>query len=353
MSEEQQEQQQAEQPAGAEAPPQAAAPEAEQVAAGDTQQQQADEAAPPVDDVRAQIAERLRAKRAAQLAENPEASQSVMNGDLATPIVEKPAAGAEPLALNGDRVKLTVEGKELEVDATEVLEAGKRALQKDHSADLKLRRASAAEQLAAQRLAEAERIRQEALALKDSGRLPSSGAGQNDASHLPTGAGERSDDALRAGMSQAQDALFEGDTEKAAQVISETARLEVIRETNTMFAQEFGDVASNPEVFRRAVAAMRAELPKASLAQIPAIATRIGLQLREQMLREQIPDPVPAQPATPAVEQRSQVKARLPVMPARASARSPSSLPAAQTPQTRSQIVHQMRVARGQIPKGA
>jgi hypothetical protein len=306
---------------------------------------------PPVVDVRAQIADRLRAQRAAKAAETQGAAESVLGGDLATPVSGGEPAPNTALAQNTGRVKLTVEGKELEVSEAEVLEAGKRYLQKDHSADLKLRRASAAEQLGAQRLAEAERIRQEALALRDSGRLPSSGADLDAAGHLPSSGAGGSQAILEAGMEQAQEALFDGDRQKAGQVSMDAARLAVIHETNAMFEAEFSDVSSNPQAMQAASQAMRAELGRASIGQIPAIATRIGNQLRQQILQQQFPDP-PTPPGL-SVEDRAQVKARLPVTPSRTSARAPSSLPAARTPPTRSQIVHQMRVARGHLPKGA
>src|SRR5690606_8662928 len=68
---------------------------------------------------------------------------------------EAPAGDKEPLALDSRMVKLNVDGQEAERPLEEVLEAGRRTLQKDHSADQKLRRAASAEQLAAERLADA------------------------------------------------------------------------------------------------------------------------------------------------------------------------------------------------------
>jgi hypothetical protein len=265
----------------------------------------------------------------------------------------------KPLALDKRTHKLNVEGQEVEVTEDQILEAGRRSLQKDHSADLRLRQAASAQQLAAETLAEAQRIRDSAL--KDSGRLPSSGAGPDDASSRLSDkdAGERTEAIAKAGASQARDVLFdEGDPEKAVQVIVATSRKTVVEATNQMFLREFSEIASDPALFQRAVTMMNAERARNSdFASFPVIATRIGNQLRAEMLGSQVQKPAgeaaerqeQQEQAPGTARSRTENKLRLPAVPSRAAAKTPDARPAAPKRQTPSEIVQAMKVARGQV----
>jgi hypothetical protein len=276
---------------------------------------------------------------------------------------QQAAAGGqkETVALDSRMVKLNVDGQETERPIEEVLEAGRRTLQKESSADLKLRQASASEQLAAQRLAEAEQIKADAL--KNSGGLPSSGARHDDASSRLSeqDAGESTEATLREGAEQARNVLFdEGDSEKAGQVLLATSRKVVVERTNAMFLREFDAIASDPVAMRRAIGLMNAEMSKTKdFAEFPVIATRIGNQLlREQATaqvataqaeQQQTDSTTQQQDSTARVDKTTQ-KMRLPIMPSRAGTKTLDSKPAAvSVRQTPGQIVQEMKRARGQL----
>lgn len=351
----------------------AAGAEGQQPAAGAEggEQQRADK---PVDK-RAAIYERARANRAAQVAEDPERvaalSQMTGQGEPAAAAAEGAAAtgaeaattegvqegaekkGDEGLALNARTRTVKVDGQEIEVGEDEIIQAGIRTLQKDRSADQKLR-------LAASQLAEVERQRK---ALQDSGRLPEQGAGHDGASSHPSAqdAGESEQAALRAAAEQARDVLFDdADPDKAAKVLLESARKSAVAVANDLFANDFADITGDPDLFREAASRMQAELRKnPSPARIPVLAERIGNALRaEKFGRELQQQPAPggdggnAEGTDAAGQARSKAatKVRLPSVPSRAAARTPDSRPAAKPAPTRSQIVHNMRVARGQVP---
>lgn len=344
------------QPASTDSPLPADAPQAaDAAAASDNPPAPADDPKPPkptVHDARNAIFERAREVREAQIAQTDPARLAA-NAHLAGRQVEQADAhdqtsSDEALALNGKTRTLKVNGQDIEVSETEVIEAGIKTLQKQTAADLKLQRASAAEALAAQRLAEAtEKLRQ----------------AERGASDLPSGdpSGVRIDSIASEAIGKAQTALFDGDTDKARAALADatrkmsqaTAREQVIAEVNEAFLTDFPDIAANPTAFARAVMLMRGELAKnPKTASIPGLAARIGNQITVEMLSalDQVRPPQGQGPSTDSLpESRREIKARLPAMPSGSSARTADSRPKEIPRMSASEIVKQMRRARGQL----
>lgn len=361
----------------------------------------------PADLAREAITAKFAAARSTRQDESVEAMREGVNQFLPeaqTPPLAPPAATTQPsgatpaptstdhpLANRGEVVTIHVDGREYTVPAEEVLRHGVATLQKQTAADLRLQRVTEAEQqflrqAAAERAAlEARRLEIESLRAT----TPQRGAAQaTDAGNLPSG--EPPSDGA---MQQALEALLDSDVKGAAKsldrIITEQVESRLSKrmqaqpapaqpapaptvhpqspndpwsqaerdDANNAVFEAFGELTRNPTFqagfVQRIQNEMASPVNRAAHVNLNHLALRIA---REVAFSGQPSAPAPAQPqpnlsaANPIADEiaaRRSLAARVPGLPAPSQVRAVTPAPSGPAPLTRSQVVQQMRKARG------
>ena len=338
----------------------------------------------PADEAREAIYARAAANRG-----NIDESETAMNmgvramleatGEMPTGVPINPGAEpvtARPLDRTQDMVTIHVEGREFSVPASQVLEAGRATLQKETSADYRLQRVALAERQILEERASLDRRSAEIEALRAA--TPTGASAPTARTDLPSGGTGATE-----GTEQALTALLDSDVKGAAQqlsrIVAETVRAEVkamgmsaqpavaaapsVSEADRAWPQATRDgvnrqvIASFPQIARNPTLAQHFTARLANeMANPTNIAGRVDLGEMAGAIANEIlhgptrvvqpPQPV-ANGSADELAQRRTLAARVPGVPMPSATRSVNPAPGP-APKTRSDIVNDMKKARGQ-----
>lgn len=246
--------------------------------------------------------------------------------------------------------ELVVDGKPMKVKGSQIVDAGRRALQKETTADYRL-------QLATQTLEEAKRI---AAQLKPTPEAPAAPAALDEASlaqMIQFGTPEQAAEAVKALRTQRPDTV----TTQGLQQFLTTNLPAVVdaqlafREAANHAKKEYGDLLADPYLSQLWYMKEDQMRKAGDVRAYGELYTAIGDDLRKHFNRPKpttglAPAPAaaaPTQPAAPTLAQRQAAKAAAPAAPRLAAARMEGGADAVK-PKTREEIIEQMRKARGQ-----
>lgn len=296
--------------------------------------------------------------------------------------VQQPSAppanpAAQPIAKPVEMVTIKVDGRQIAVPAADVIAAGVQTLQKERAADVRLQRVSQAEQqLILDRAALDRRAAEISQASTPRGDAQPAGGGP-----LPTGGQPKPSPELK----QALEALLDSDTDKAAEALQKVIADQVraapgsarpaapaaaqpgteteirapwtndeIAVANQAIDLAFQDVVSNPqtkaEVTARIVAEMQNPINRIGKVPIMTIAAQACRDVREEFHTLQTPPPPPPAGSTVVDELQARriLAARVPGVPTSGQPRSIPTAPAAAPRKSGTDVVNEMRKARGQ-----
>jgi hypothetical protein len=305
------------------------------------------------------------------------------------PPADAPAAAAAAPA--GPKVKITVYGEDVEVDETEVYQAGVATLQKERAAEYRLKQASDQENKLRSYHRDLDAYNDRLKKLEQdlrAGKAPNARDVSNVAA-LPSGASAAVDDAAVAEAARkAAEAIYKGDPAESAKAlqsllasvaqgreatpppvdvkaVAEAAAdvVEQRRDTrtkeekraavNTTFSTEFPKVLEHPEAFAVAKARFDAMLADPDNSgkpweQLAREAGQVALGRYPELKDPASRGNAPVNPAATVDDQlkaRREVKARTVVRSASSTPRAPA--PAAPQPRTNKQYIADMRAGRG------
>lgn len=284
----------------------------------------------------------------------PDVTPEVASAPAAVPAAAAPAIPAPQPAPdwidpNAD-YELIVDGKPLKVKGAQIVDHGRRALQKETTADYRL-------QLATQTLEEAKRI---AAQLKPAPEAPAAPAALDEASlaqMIQFGTPEQAAEAVKALRTQRPDTV----TKDGLQQFLTTNLPAVVdaqlafREAANHAKKEYGDLLADPYLSQLWYMKEDQMRKAGDVRAYGELYTAIGDDLRKHFNRPKpttslVPAPVaaaPTQQAAPTLAQRQAAKAAAPAAPRLAAARMEGGADVAK-PKTREEIIEQMRKARGQ-----
>ena len=286
---------------------------------------------------------------------------------------EQPVAKsvATPLANPQDTITVVVDGRAIAVPTAEVIRQGIATVQKETAADIRLQRVSQAEQAIA-----VQRAALDARAAEIERRATTqTGAAQPGASeHLPSGGQPRAS-ATKEALDALLDSNVDGAAQKLDQVIADQVEAKLAARgqplptatpantvaepwsmqekihANRLFERAYPDVLRHPQAAQQAVARMQAEMesPVNRLGKVDLVelADRIGQEMRAAITPAPRPAPSVAFNSADELQARRTLAARVPGVPASSVARSVSPAPSGPAPKSRSDVVADMRKARG------
>lgn len=311
---------------------------------GEARQQQAQQFTSPRDELIEAIATRLENERNRELGIVDE--EAPKDGDAEASKTDEDSAGVEEQEPKGpseeEMVEVVVDGRKQSVPVSQVIETGKRALQKDLAADARLEEASRLLREAKGREARAEQERREAEPVpdqKDAG--PAGGDSEKItawAKAIQYGDENEAKAAISEILSVSKSQVPTFSLEMVARAVDQRlARLSIVQK----FETEFSDLASDPYLARM-VAHKADELLTTGEPNNWELYRKAGESVREW--RDKIVGA--AKPVNDELEQRREKKRELDVVKS-ANAR---AVPTQKEPrpQTPSEIVMEMRKARGQ-----
>lgn len=290
-------------------------------------------------DEQIQVATGIPSQRAMALQNIVEALRSGEDEPAATAEVEAPAPEKEPEQEAADQdpevFTLKVDGQELQVPKSKVIEAGTRALQKESAADKRLREAAAKEAALEARARDLARMEADLLAKRD-----------QQPEIEPDATGREFADALFTDENKVAQTIT-AITKKLNEVSSKVEQVEKI-ETNKAQAEfqdavkhyhdTYGDIASDPDlhlVMNNTLRRVAAENPTKSRREVVDLAAQHVMGKFNLRKDEQ---------AQPPANPRKQAKEKMPAPLRTASAR--VEPPPAPTPKTPAQVLDQMRQKR-------
>lgn len=315
--------------------------------------QQADEdARQPVPPVVDEEGNEVQPEVAAEPAADPSAPSSVTGGDEPTsepaaPAVASPAASQTPTGVDPEaEYEIEIEGRPMKVKGAQIIDAGRRTLQKETAADYRL-------QLATQAYNEAQRQ----LATARAAQPPAPEAPQpltdiQLAELVQFGTKEQAAAAISEIRRRDSSAVTTEGLQQfmSAQLPKIVDRQLEFREATRFVQNEYGDLLNDPYL-RQLFFVEEDRLRKMGDQRgYTDLYTAIGDGIRKHFNRPKAPGTTPATPtATPAPtrEQRQAAKAAAPAAPKLASARLDGGA-TQQRPKTREEIIEQMRRSRGQ-----
>ncbi len=277
-------------------------------------------------------------------------------GEPAAAQPEAPAAApAAPAALEGidpnAEYELVVEGKPMKFKGSQIVDAGRRQLQKETAADYRL-------QLATQTLEEAKRV---AAQLKPAqAPAPEAPAPLDDAAlaqMIQFGTPEQSAEAVKLLRAQRPDTVtIEGLQQFMTKQMPSVVKNEIEFDKAANYAKsEYGDLLADPYLAQLWIFKEDQMRKAGDVRPYLDLYKAIGDEFRKHFNRPKaatglVPAPTvaaPTQPAAPTLAQRQAAKAAAPAAPRLAAARMEGGADAAK-PKTREEIIDQMRKARGQ-----